>query len=324
MLRLSGSGLSMVVGAGGAAVTLTISSFDARLLPTKVLVLHAVGSIGTTGLPGLGFGGALSVDYNPTTTPLTVGGVLIAANTARVAGTGVTVTLPGGVTLTGSLAVTRSGSTVLIDAEDVSAVVGSATGPRLTLTGGTLHLVRTTTGTTLDASGQVALVGGTTGFAVAGVLAVHSDATTTTVTGTGLTLTLPGVTASGDLTATVSAGVVTLTVAAGTLHVGDLVDAAGVTGSVTLGGTPTVALSAASTTVDLGGAVLTGPVSVVAGSGSGYQLRLGTSGQLASLTVAGRPSPASSTWCARAAPPPSPATRSTCSSAASRTSRPAT
>ena len=273
-------------------LSLVLSHFTALVLPDGALVLRVSGAAALRNVTGVTLGGEFAAAYNPTAVDRVLDGSTIAAQTVSVSGSGVALSLPG-VTFTGSLGFVKQGTgdtaTLTIDATDLTGVVGTATGTHLALTGGTLHLVKDKDGYTGTAGGAVALVGAPAGIAVSGGLDVAFDATTTTVTVTGLELTLPGFVAAGTATITSTTTTVTVSIDAATpasLDVADgLVHATGIHGTVTLGsGTPVVDLSAASVTVALPGLTISGPLTATSGSG----FTLGATGNAATITVAGQ------------------------------------
>ena len=303
VLELTGTGLTLFVGdrrGSGATddigLTATVN-VAARMLAGGALALRATGSVTTLGT--VGFSGTFVAAYNPTDAALTLGGVEVAAQTTSVGGT-LTLALPGGVSLTGPLALTRQGSgdttVVTLTASGLTGTVGGPTGTLITLDDGQVEL-RITADTTssawaLTASGAVTLTGAPAGFGIAGAISVALDSgdSTAVVTGAGLVITLGPVTVTGTLTVTASTGgVVTLTLAGGAVEVDGLASATGVGGTVVLGGTPSINLTATAVTLELGPATLTGGLTLDSVNGfrvTGATLTVGGQTLTGAFTVA--------------------------------------
>ena len=291
---ISGTGLTLAFGgtvtSGAIGVRLTSLDLAARLLADGALVLRGSGTIAIDGTTTVTASGTLVAAYNPTDVDVTLGATTVAAHTTSVGGGVSLVVGTSGVRLSGDVVVTRQGTgdlqTVTVTASGVSGQVGGTgvgTGPRVTLTGGALDLTLGNGSYRLTAGGVVGLAG-VTGVSVSGGLEVSAGTgLSTTVRGLGLQVVVGPVVVTGSVTLDVTGNVTTVHLVDAGISVGDLVSVTDVTGTVTLGASPTIALTGTAA-LDLGPIHVTGPLSVTDLTG----LKIGNGTTAADLAVAGQ------------------------------------
>ena len=122
MARLANITLFLGDTSASVGVSLEDASLDAVLLRSGDVALRAAGVLTVTGASSLVFIGTVAAEYNPTSAARTLGGTIVAAQTVRLAGTGIALGLPGDVTLRGNLTVVRTGTgddtEITVDAAD--------------------------------------------------------------------------------------------------------------------------------------------------------------------------------------------------------------